>query len=485
VFIGPVALGSIDEWVPIPGSVVSWQPSPAATAKAQLAPISAVPVSYMQAQHLRGYYEQSARGLDYSRLVIATWTVAGRCDIRAMSYVINAHLRRHDTYRSWFEYKDAEHIVRRTIPDPSAIEFIPVDHGEITSAELRDFIVSTPDPSHWDCFRFGVIQSADSFTVYVSVDHLNMDATFVAVALMEFYLMYAALVEGGAPIALPDAGSYDDFCVREREYLSTLTLESPLVCAWTKFAENNNGSFPDFPLPLGDPSVPGNAGLLTETLMNEHQMIRFESACIAAGARFVGGVLACAALAEHELTGRDTYYGLTPSDTRSAPADFMTAGWFTGLIPITVPITTSFGDAAHSAQASFDSGTDLANIPFHRVLELAHWLSWPRPNYPVVNYFDAGVPPLSAFFTAKLDATNVGVYTDGRYSYQLSIFVVRLEKETVVMVVFPNNTTARESVSRYVDAMKSVCVRVAEGRAGSTGAAPPSTRASCPVLPGS
>jgi mycolipenoyl-CoA---2-(long-chain-fatty acyl)-trehalose mycolipenoyltransferase / long-chain-acyl-CoA---trehalose acyltransferase len=465
VIIGAVAMGLIEEWAPTPGSVVSWHPSPAAIAKAQLAPISAVPASYMQAQHLRGFCEQAARGLDYSRLVIATWTLAGRCDTRAMSYVINAHLRRHDTYRSWFEYKDADHIVRRTIPDRSDIEFIPIDHGEMTAAELRRHIVSTPDPLHWDCFRFGVIQATDCFTVYVSVDHLNMDATFVAVAHMEFYLMYASLVGGGAPIALPEAGRYDDFCVREHQYLSTLTSESPLVRAWTEFAENNNGSFPDFPLPLGDPSVPCTAGMVTETLMNEHQMIRFESACVEAGARFVGGVLACAALAEHELTGSDTYYGLTPRDTRSAPADFTTAGWFTGLIPITVPIAPAFGDTARAAQASFDSGTDIANVPFYRVLELAPRLTWPRPNYPVVNYFDAGVPPLSAFFTAKLDATNVGVYTDDRYSYQMSIFVVRVEKETTVMVMFPNNEIARASVGRYVDAMKSVCARVAEGRA--------------------
>jgi hypothetical protein len=292
-----------------------------------------------------------------------------------------------------------------------------------------------------------------------------MDGMFVAVAVMEFQMMYDTLVRGSAPIALPEAGSYDDFCVRQHQYLSSLTLESPQVRAWTKFAESNNGSFPDFPLPLGDPSVPCTAGLLTETLMNEHQTIRFESACVEAGARFVGGVLACAALAEHELTGTDTYYGLTPSDTRSTPADFMTAGWFTGLVPITVPITTSFGDAARAAQESFDSGTDLAHVPFYRVLELAPWLTWPRPNYPVVNYFDAGAPPLSAFFTGNSNGMNLGIYTDGRYSYQMSIFVIRLEKETAVLVLFPNNPIASESVSRYVDAMKSACVGVAEGRA--------------------
>ena len=143
---------------------------------------------------------------------------------------------------------------------------------------------------------------------------------------------------GNQPITLPEAGSYDDFCVRQREYTSALTLESPRVRAWTQFAERNDGSMPAFPLPLGDPSVPSDADIVTVTMLDEQQTSRFESACTAAGARFIGGVLACSALAEHELTGTQTYHGLTPSDTRRTEIDAMTQGWFTGLIPITVPI---------------------------------------------------------------------------------------------------------------------------------------------------
>jgi hypothetical protein len=380
-----------------------------------------------------------------------------------MNYVINAHLRRHDTYRSWFDYQDAHHIVRHTIADPSDIEFVPIEHGAITPQEMRDLIVETPDPLQWDCFRFGIIQGADRFTVYVSIDHLHMDAMFVAVAIMEFHMMYTALVGGSAPIALADAGSYDEFCVRQHRDAAGLTLESPQVRAWTEFADNNCGSLPDFPLPLGDPSAPCPADLLTETLMNEQQTARFESSCTEAGARFIGGVLACAALVEHELTGAPTYYGLTPTDTRSSASEFMTAGWFTGLIPIIVPISTSFADVARSAQASFDSNTRMADVPFYRVLELAPWLSWPRPNYPVVNFFDAGVPPLSTFLTADLDGVKIGIYSDGKYSYQMSIFIVRLETETAVTVLLPKNPIARESAAHYVDTLKSVYVRIAEG----------------------
>lgn len=463
-FIGPVAVRTIHDWVPAPGAVVSWHASPASLAKARQAPVSSVPASYMQAQHLRGFCEYAARGLDYSRLLIACWDVPGRCDIGAMTYVINAHLRRHDTYRSWFEYHDTENIVRHTIADPGDIEFVPTQHGEMTPAQFRHHLLATPDPVQWDCFSFGVIQHADHFTVYMSIDHLHMDAQFVGVVLMEFYTMYATLVEGSAPILLPDPGSYDDYCVRQRQSTSALSLDSPQVRTWIEFAENNDGTFPDFPLPLGDPSLPCTGDLLAVELMDRQQTTRFESACLAAGARFVGGVFACAALAEHELTGAETYYGLTPTDTR-APNELMTLGWFTGLIPITVPAAaTSFGAAARAAQVSFDSGTDVAVVPFDRVLELAPWLNRTRPNYPLVNYLDAGLPPLSPFLTSEWEGANIGIYFDGRLSDPLLMWVIRLQKATMATVLFPNNPVARESVTRYVEAMKSVCARVAEGR---------------------
>src|SRR5262249_20199589 len=155
--------------------------------------------------------------------------------------------------------------------------------------------------------------------------------------------------------------SFDDFCDRERRHTSTLTLDSPQVRGWMEFAENNNGSFPEFPLPLGNPLEPCDSDLISEFIMDPAQTERFESACTAAGARFIGGLFACLALVEHEFTGAVTYFGLTPRDTRSTSDNFMTQGWFTGLIPITIPIAAaSFSDAAWAAQASFDSNLDMA-----------------------------------------------------------------------------------------------------------------------------
>ena len=139
------------------------------------APVSTVPASYMQAQHIRGFHEFAERGLDYSRLVTVSWDEPGQCDLRAMSYVINAHLRRHDTYRSWFEYKDDGRIVRRTMQNPNDVKFVPTKHGQMSAEDFQALILSTPKIDEWDCFSFGIIQYDDHFTVYVIVDHVHTD----------------------------------------------------------------------------------------------------------------------------------------------------------------------------------------------------------------------------------------------------------------------------------------------------------------------
>jgi hypothetical protein len=168
------------------------------------------------------------------------------------------------------------------------------------------------------------------------------------------------------------------------------------------------------------------------------------------------------------LTGAEVYAGTTPKDTRSNQAELTTQGWFTGLIPVTFPVVPeSFGDTARSAQISFDEGTDLAQVPFERVVELAPALSRPRPLFSQINFFDAQAGPF-AVLTKMLEGLSMGAYSDGRFTYPLSTIVGRFD-ETTVSVLFPHNPVARESITQYVAALKSVCVRVADGWTPSSG----------------
>jgi hypothetical protein len=80
-----------------------------------------------------------------------------------------------------------------------------------------------------------------------------------------------------------------------------------------------------------------------------------------------------------------------------------------------------------------------------------------------VNFFDAQVSPLS-MMTKLLEGLTVGAHSDGRLIYPLSTMVGRFN-ETAASVLFPNNPVARESATKYLEAIKSVCVRIADGGA--------------------
>ncbi len=466
-----VALTAINDWADVPGSLVTWSPSPGCRAKVAQAPVSDVPASYQQEQHIRTYRRHQANGLEMARLLIPGWNIPGRCDIRAMTYVINSYLRRHDTYHSWFEFDDADNVVRHAIANPADIQFVATKHGEMTAAQWRDQILQTPSPLEWDCFQFGVIQRADHFTFFASIDHVHADAMFVVGLFVEMHMNYLALAEGGAPIRLPEAGRYLDFCVRQREYTAALTLDSPDVAEWIDFLKRNNGTLPKFPLSLGDPDVPCTGDLITVTLMDAHDSDRFEAVCAQAGVRYIGGVFACAAMAERELSGSDTYNVITPTTTRSTPAEFMTTGWFTGIVPISVPVQgKSFVAVARAAQQAFDGGMHLANVPIERVLELAEavpGIRTPEAGVPMLSYLDIGLPPLNPVVMAQWQEQNGTLFVDLGAANQIGMWVSRNDNGTTITVAYPDNASARESVAQYVDQMKVVFLRAAQGRADS------------------
>jgi hypothetical protein len=82
----------------------------------------------------------------------------------------------------------------------------------------------------------------------------------------------------------------------------------------------------------------------------------------------------------------------------------------------------------------------------------------------VSNFLHGGAAPLNAILAAA-DlglANNIGIYPDGRYSYQLTIYVFRYGEGTVMAILHPDNPVARKSVTRYMEAVKSVAARVAD-----------------------
>ena len=461
-----VALGNISGWQPSDGPVTTWTASPAAREAARAARRSDLPPTYQRAQHLGKAYAAKAAGTLLPRLMVVAWDIPGVCDIPAMTAAINAHVRRHDAYHDWFEF-DHGAFVRRMIDNPEVIDFVPVDFGYMTAEDIRTHaLTTTPETLQWDCFTFGIVQHSGYFTFYASIDHLHIDGISAALIFFDIHLLYHHLTTSAdqvEPSPLAQVSSYRDFAARQRETLAGLTVSSPETRDWIDFAHDAGGDWPSFPLPLGDTQSDNKGAFVTVEVLNGADTEAFDTACQAAGARFVGGVMACAALAERELAGTETFHGFTPYDTRTPGVDAMTVGWFASLFPVTVPTNGgSFPEAARAAQISFDAAKHLADVPIDRALELAAaaGIEIKPPSRPsmMLSFIDFRKIPVSALW----EETNFGTYGDNLNNGEINLWINRHATRTTVTVSYPDNAVARKSVHRYIATLSQAFADVAQ-----------------------
>lgn len=198
-------------------------------------------------------------------------------------------------------------------------------------------------------------------------------------------------------------------------------------------------------------------------MIDDEQGRRFEAACRAAGARFSGGVFACAALTEHRLTGAATYFGLTPFDNRRDPAHATAVGWLASFVPLAIPTAgASFDEVVSAAQASFDANAALGAVPYYHLLETTGPSSTPievpdRP-VPMLSYIDIRKLPFGDYF----DGLRAGVWGDNRLSETVCMWVNRMHDRTQLVVAYPGTDVARGSVRRYVETMRAEFARVCD-----------------------
>lgn len=452
-----VSLGNLHSWQPPSGPVTTWTVSPAALEAARHARRCDVPVSFQRAKHLRSAYEGLSTGRQLPRLMIVAWDIPGVCDIPAMTAAINAHVRRHDSYHDWYELEN-EIFVRRRIDDPEDIDLVPVEFGHMNVEHIRTHVTTTtPGTLEWGGFTFGIVQHTGHFTFYASVDHLYIDGMSAGVIFFDIHLGYDHLRQAPDQAQLAMASqiaSYRAYAARQHERVGSLTLSCPEITAWIEFLQATDGNWPSFPLPLGDTRTDTTGEFLTVDLLDAADTESFDTACQAADGRFSGGVLACAALAEHDLTGADTYYGFAPHDTRTS-LDTMTVGWFAGLFPVIVPIGSGrFPDVVRAAQKSFDANKPLAGVPFERVMELTTpdrlGIELGDRSELMLSFIDVRKIPVADLF----DQTNFGTYGDNLSHGGINIWITRHVDKTTVTISFPDNPVARASVHRYIAALR-------------------------------
>ena len=336
--------------------------------------------------------------------------------------------------------------------------------GEASPEDWQREVMATPSPFTWDCFRFGILQRADGFTCFASIDHLHADSTLIAFLMEEIHAAYLALLDGEAPPRAADAGRYLDYCASQRQRGALMRLEDPAVADWIAFLHRNNGRMPRFPLPLGVEEDRCLAEYLQADILDQSGMSAFEDACHAAGARVIGGLLACAAITERELAGTGRYGVVTPTTTRRSPEAFRTAGWCMGLVPIDFDTTPgAFPELAAAAQRSFDSRLGLAQVPIERVLELAASIPTIRPvatGGVMLSYMDTNLAPLSAHMARDWDKAGGRIYINQGMAAQVVLWFFRTLRGLTMTAAYPANASARGSMQRYAETLRNACSRV-------------------------
>ncbi|MFT4085849.1 MAG: condensation domain-containing protein [Gordonia sp. (in: high G+C Gram-positive bacteria)] len=461
-----VEFGLIDEWRPASGRVTTWSMSPDALTVAAQTPVHPVPPSHQQEAYLRAAQRNADSGFRFSRLCLLAFDFQAALDADALGRAINGFLRRHDTYRSWFSL-EADDSIARHVVDAETIEMVPIAHGEMTTAEIVAHVQrSTPGPFRWNCFTFGAIERKSGFTFYAAVDHLNTDGISQALTCKEMITLYLNEAFGaGAP--LPEVTSYIDYCDYERTSASALTHDSPAVARWLELVGANGGRLPSFPLPLGDDSGADEAytrsAHLTETIFDEASAARFEAVCKANGANMAGAMMAVAAIAAAEFTGREHYLGMTPKSTRSPGDGLNSVGWFTSLIPVPIQVTpdATFTSLVGPAAQSYFAGKDLTDVSFHRVLELSTPDDGldvaPGWSVPMVSYIDVRRLPGVELF----DSINICLFGNRGSSEEVFMWVNRFAEQTMMSFLFPDTSEAHQSMSRYTAAIRRIMTEVA------------------------
>ncbi|WP_433684942.1 condensation domain-containing protein [Nocardia sp. CA-119907] len=458
-----VNFGFIEEWVPAPGKLTSWTASPQSLDAARRAPIVPTPPSHQQEEYLRTVRRHGDAGFRVSRLCMIAFTIPGAPDYPAWTRTFNAFLRRHDTFWSWFSF-EPDGSVRRHVMSPWAIRFLPTEHGEFgASAAIRAHVeLETPAALWWDCCSFGVIEHADSFTVYAAVDHLHTDGIAQALSCVDLLMLYGNELSGGKVESAPVDGHLA-YCERERRASAELTLRSPQVRTWLELLRRNGGGVPGFPLDLavGDQEyIRGTQ--ITVPLVSEDDAVRFEHVCQLHGGRFTGGLFAAAALAEAELGGGEWYFGLTPANTRSTPGESGSVGWYTNLIPVEFPVRAGdrFTAVVATAQAAHDRGKDLIDVSLHRAVELATPELGIRvePGWSarMLSYVDVRKIPGVEMF----DQINGGMYGSRGLSREVYIWVNRFTDVTQLSLLFPDTPQAQAAIRCYIAALQAVFAAV-------------------------
>jgi hypothetical protein len=408
------------------------------------------PAAYVQEAHLRTARARREAGQPAASWLGTAFELPGMVDFAALERAVLRWIDRHETLRSVLSCT-GDGVSRVTLAQGS-VELARQTLGhfareEDLAARLEDLFDAETDPLGWPSYLFAVVSHHASFTVYVSLDHSNVDGYSILMIAREISDLYRAETSG-SPAALAEVGSYVDFASAERTSAVRVLGDHETVSRWRDFLVSHGGELPGFPAPVN----PGHAvtvpqGGTCRLLLGPAEATAFDVACRNHGGNSMTGSLACLAIASYAETGREVFATLMSLHTRSDVQWAQSMGWYVGLAPLEVPVgaLSAFPDVMAAVDTSSRKAKPMAAIPFERITELLGCRLTPRF---VVSYMDLRrVPGAEQWQDWKAAALR----SRSPHADEVYLWLIRSHDGLRLSARYPGTETGKTVVQRYLD----------------------------------
>ncbi|MDJ0395138.1 condensation domain-containing protein [Rhodococcus sp. G-MC3] len=454
----PVPAGTLTEWMPSVGPhaatpvLAGWQPDER-------------PTSYVHEAHLRTSLASPRRGRE--SWLGAAFEILGPLDKPAFRSAVLAWVDRHESMRSHAAIDEESGGLSRVTAAEGAIDIWQVEQERCEqSSEVFEHLHYLFDeytsPLAWPAYAFVTLEPltpADDgrVTVFFAADHSIIDGLSTVLVAHEITALYAE-AKDNTPAQLFEAGSYLDFGVSERRIHAELEHTHEAVVTWRKFLNDGNGSFPAFPLDIGEPNdLSAAQSGLSAWVLDADRADAFSVACRKTGNSFFSGLLGAMAVASAELSGNTEFRTITPVHTRDQPHWVSSLGWFVGLCPLAFDIDglDSFGAVVAKATEQVAATKPIARVPLDRVFAALGASAKPRF---VVSFMDVRFAPMAE----NWHDWNARALRSKQYDHDVYLWINRTPRGLNIAARYPNTETATSNVHQYVGAVRRILDEVVD-----------------------
>ncbi|WP_267617802.1 condensation domain-containing protein [Gordonia bronchialis] len=458
--IGPVLR------TPAPGGrIVEWTlRNPGQTRDA--APAAPQGVSFLQRDHLNAAKAGRAVGATHAGFIGVLAPVTARLDTEAMAGAITDFVRRHEELRAFYPLYGNE-LQRRVVP-ASAVDFVPhavdapdgPDGGGVIEwvcrqASERARCEELPGVLFMAVESEATESHSSGFTLYYVTDHAHGDAYSLMLACGELIELYYGRISGDA-VTLPPAGTFGDHVAAELAAVGSVTPDDERVAVWREALKGRDGRVPGSPLDLGlaDGDTAEHAVQLGARLLSADEARRCDARLPGAMSSFPGLLFGALALAERDVTGGDDHFTSTVLATRG-PGHERTQGWLCNFAPVAVTTgpAMSIVEAAQAATAQLALARRAAAVPVHAALAVLS-------EEGVLRELD-GSPQMVTFIDIRRvpygdrpELRSAELFTAAGRTRNANMWLVRYADELRVVSQIPDNTTARSSMTPFLDAVR-------------------------------